>query len=62
VTVPGVLGVTHWFVVAMRVVAWVELFSWFEKKGILDLRNGTEERKLMHVSILIHAMSFPWYP
>lgn len=34
ITVPGVLGVNHWFIIPLFIVGAVLLFRWFEKKGL----------------------------
>jgi len=34
ITVPGVLGINHWIVIAVFIVAGLGLFRWFEKKGL----------------------------
>lgn len=34
ITLPGVLGVNHWFVIALCVAAGLWVFRWFEKKGL----------------------------
>ncbi len=33
-TLPGVLGINHWIVIVILVVAFIALFRWFEKKGL----------------------------
>lgn len=34
ITVPGVLGVSHWIIIPLFIVAAVLMFRWFEKKGL----------------------------
>ena len=34
ITLPGVLGINHWIVIVILVVAFIALFRWFEKKGL----------------------------
>ncbi len=34
ITLPGIIGVNHWIVIAAFVLGGVLLFSWFEKKGL----------------------------
>ena len=34
ITLPGIIGVNHWIVVPVFVVAGVGLFYWFEKKNL----------------------------
>ncbi len=34
ITIPGVLGVNHWFVIPVVVIGVLLLFKWFEKKGL----------------------------
>ena len=34
ITIPGVLGVNHWVVIAVLVVLGMLMFSWFERKGL----------------------------
>jgi uncharacterized protein len=34
ITLPSVLGINHWIVIAILVAAFVGLFAWFEKKGL----------------------------
>lgn len=34
ITIPGLLGVNHWFVIAFMIVAGILLFRWFEKKNL----------------------------
>jgi len=34
VTLPGALGINHWFVIVILGIAFVLLFRWFEKKGL----------------------------
>jgi uncharacterized membrane protein YedE/YeeE len=34
VTLPSVLGINHWIVIVILVVAFILLFRWFEKKGL----------------------------
>ena len=33
-TVPGALGVSHWLVIPVFILATIALFRWFEKKGL----------------------------
>jgi hypothetical protein len=33
-TLPQVLGVSHWFIIALFVVGGLALFWWFEKRGL----------------------------
>ena len=34
ITLPGLLGINHWIVIVILVVAFIALFRWFEKKGL----------------------------
>ena len=34
ITIPQVLGVNHWIVIAVFVAGTLALFRWFEKKGL----------------------------
>jgi len=34
ITIPQVIGVNHWIVIAAFVAAGLALFYWFEKKGL----------------------------
>ena len=34
ITLPSVLGINHWIVIVILVVAFIILFRWFEKKGL----------------------------
>ncbi|HOX93674.1 MAG TPA: YeeE/YedE family protein, partial [Syntrophales bacterium] len=34
ITLPEVLGVSHWVVIPVFIVAGIVLFWWFEKKGL----------------------------
>jgi uncharacterized protein len=34
ITIPGVLGINHWIVAAVLVIAGILMFRWFEKKGL----------------------------
>jgi len=34
ITIPGILGISHWIVVPVFVLAGVGLFGWFEKKNL----------------------------
>lgn len=34
ITLPGALGINHWFVIIVLGVVFVGLFKWFEKKGV----------------------------
>ncbi len=34
ITLPSVLGINHWIVIVILVVAFIILFRWFEKKGM----------------------------
>ena len=34
ITLPGILGISHWIVVPIFVIAGVGLFYWFEKKNL----------------------------
>ena len=34
ITLPSVLGINHWIVIVILVVAFIVLFRWFEKKGL----------------------------
>ncbi len=34
ITLPGILGVNHWFIIPVVIVAAIALFRWFEKKGL----------------------------
>ncbi len=34
ITLPGVLGINHWIVIVILVLAFIALFRWFEKKGL----------------------------
>ena len=34
ITLPGLLGINHWIVILILVVAFIALFRWFEKKGL----------------------------
>ncbi|ABW68817.1 DUF6691 family protein [Desulfosudis oleivorans] len=34
ITIPGVLGINHWFVIVLCIVGGLLLFRWFEKKGL----------------------------
>ena len=34
ITLPGVLGINHWIVIVVLIIAFCSLFYWFEKKGV----------------------------
>lgn len=34
ITIPGILGINHWIVIVLFVIAAFLLFRWFEKKGL----------------------------
>lgn len=34
ITIPGILGVNHWIIIVLFVIAALLLFRWFEKKGL----------------------------
>jgi hypothetical protein len=34
ITLPQVLGINHWIVIIVLVIAYVALFRWFERKGL----------------------------
>jgi hypothetical protein len=34
ITIPGILGINHWIVIVLFIVAGLGLFRWFEKKGL----------------------------
>jgi len=34
ITIPGILGINHWIVIGVFIVAGLGLFRWFEKKGL----------------------------
>ena len=34
ITLPSVLGISHWIVIVILVAAFIGLFAWFEKKGL----------------------------
>jgi hypothetical protein len=34
ITLPSVLGINHWIVIAILVTGFIALFRWFEKKGL----------------------------
>jgi len=34
ITIPGILGIKHWIVIGVFIVAGLGLFRWFEKKGL----------------------------
>lgn len=34
ITLPGLLGINHWIVIVILLVAFIALFRWFEKKGL----------------------------
>ena len=34
ITLPGILGVSHWGVIPIFIIAVVALFFWFEKKNL----------------------------
>ena len=34
ITIPQTLGINHWFVIPVLIVAGLALFGWFEKKGL----------------------------
>jgi len=34
ITLHGVLGINHWIVIVVLIIAFCSLFYWFEKKGV----------------------------
>ena len=34
ITIPQILGVTHWFIIPLFVIGSMALFRWFEKEGL----------------------------
>ncbi len=34
ITIPGILGINHWIIIVLFVIAALLLFRWFEKKGL----------------------------
>jgi hypothetical protein len=34
ITLPNILGINHWFVIVILIIAFVGLFRLFEKKGL----------------------------
>jgi len=34
ITIPQILGVNHWIIIATMVIGGLLLFCWFEKKGL----------------------------
>jgi hypothetical protein len=34
ITLPQILGVSHWFIIPLFIIGGLLLFRWFEKKGL----------------------------
>jgi hypothetical protein len=34
ITLPGILGINHWIVIGILIIAFCSLFYFFEKKGV----------------------------
>ena len=54
ITIPQILSVTHWFIIALFVIGVLALFRWFKKKGLsLSIRSRGVLSGSVQISLVV---------